>query len=102
MIEGKTSSGFEYKVSPGIAYDVNFIRASVKMRKKDMDPEGRAEAAFAMIDSVFSGDDDQIERLMQHLARKSDNGRTDVRELIREVNEIVSAIMEVDDDVKKQ
>ena len=101
MITGTTASGFEYSVNPGIVYDAKYIKASVKLRDKKSDDNARAEAVFSMIDAVFSNDDEQIERLMQHLAIQSPTGRTDVRALIREVNEIVEAIMEADDGAKK-
>lgn len=101
MITGRTSSGFEYSVNPGIAYDAKFIKASVKLKKKDADPVDQAEAAFAIIDAVFSDDDDQVERFMKHLAAKSESGRTDIRTLMKETDEIVKAITEADDSAKK-
>lgn len=101
IVEGITKSGFRYKVNSGIAFDAKFIKASVKMKKSDQDPYERAEGAYEMIDAVFCDDDRQVERLMKHLARKSETGRTDVRTLIAEVNEIVKAIQEADEGTKK-
>lgn len=101
MVTGVTSSGFEYNVNPGIAYDAQFIKASVKMKNADADPYQRAAGAFEMIDAVFSNDDKEVERFMQHLAKKSETGRADVRTLIQETNEIVAAIQEADAGAKK-
>lgn len=101
IVKGVTSSGFKYEVNSGIAYDANFIKASVKMKKAEADPYERAEGAYDLIDAVFCNDDKQIRKLMKHLAKKSETGRTDVRTLISEVNEIVAAIQEADEGIKK-
>lgn len=102
MITGTTSSGFEYAVQSGVAYDAKFVRAAVKMKKATGDPLETAEAAYELIDAVFVNDDEQIEGLMRHLASRSETGRTDIRELVRETNEILKAIQEADESVKKQ
>ena len=101
IVKGTTASGFKYAVNSGIAYDANFIKASVTMKKADGDPYERAAAAYDMIDAVFCNDDKQIKKLMKHLAKQSETGRTDVRTLISEVNEIVAAIQEADEGTKK-
>ena len=101
MVEGVTSSGFEYKVSPGIAYDAKFLRAAVKMRSETADASERLAGTFEMIDAVFLNNDSEIERFMKHLAGKSPTGRTDVRMLVQETDEIVTAIQEADASVKK-
>ena len=101
VVKGVTSSGYKFKVNSGIAFDARFIKASVKMKKEDVDPYERAEAVYDMIDAVFCDDDKQIKKLMKHLADKSESGRTDVRTLMSEVNEIVEAIQKADSDVKK-
>lgn len=101
MIEGRTSSGFDYRVNPGITYDAKFIKAASKLSNQKLTPDERAEGAFAMIDAVFSDDDDEIERFMKHLAGKSETGRADIRVLLSETDEIVAAIREADADAKK-
>ena len=54
-----------------------------------------------MIDAVFQDDTKQIEDFMHHLANKSETGRTDIRTLLAETNEIVNAIQEADAGTKK-
>lgn len=101
IVKGSTSSGFKYTVNSGIAYDPVFLRAAVKTRKPDADPSERIEGVYEMIDAVFQGDDKQIKKFMKHLAGKSETGRTDIRTLLSEMNEIVNAIQEADAGVKK-
>lgn len=101
IVKGKTTSGFEFKVNSGIAYDPIFLRAAVKTRKTDAAPSDRIEGVYEMIDAVFQDDTKQIEDFMHHLASKSETGRTDIRTLLAETNEIVNAIQEADADTKK-
>lgn len=101
MIEGRTSSGFDYKVNPGITYDAKFIKAGSKLTNKKLTPDERAVGAFEIIDAVFSDDDEEIERFMKHLAKNSETGRADIRILLSETDEIVAAIREADAGAKK-
>lgn len=101
IVKGTTSSGFKYSVNSGIAYDPVFLRAAIKTRKTDADPAERIEGIYEMIDAVFQGNEKQIEKFMKHLANKSETGRTDIRTLLTETNEIVTAIQEADEGIKK-
>lgn len=101
IVKGTTSSGFKFAVNSGIAYDPCFLRAAVKAKKVDADPYDRIDGVYEMIDAVFQNDEKQIKKFMHHLAKKSETGRTDIRTLLAETNEIIEAIQEADGNVKK-
>lgn len=97
MIEGKTRSGFKFKVDENTVNDWDFMRRMSRLNaisKKAEDPEdGAAQlAAFEEIDSAFQNvlGEKQFENLLSHI-RKQHNGCAKPDVVMTEWQDIISA-----------
>ena len=88
MLEGKTQSGFEYKVDEKMAEDWRFIRLTKKMTK------GSSEDKIAALDDaliMILGSEEEAERLLQHIEEQNE-GYVPTDKVVEEFNEIIASI----------
>jgi hypothetical protein len=100
MIEGKTKSGFDFRVPEGLSSDANFLRTLVKFRNMKLTPYDRMTAVFDVVSSVFC-DEKEEERFYQYFAALNSTGRTDINTIFTEITEIVNYCKEQDERLKK-
>lgn len=96
MIEGKTSSGFEFKVDESLMEDFLFLRA-FKMANSS-DPEEEVNGAVDMVRILFN-DPSEEERYYKHLAARH-GGRVPADVIGREIGEIIEIVQGHDEDSK--
>ena len=82
-MEGKTKSGFSFRVDERITQDYRFVRAIAKVRKGD---QADKLIAFDEVGTMLLGDD--IERLIAHVEELNE-GFAPVDKMAVEINEIV-------------
>lgn len=85
MIEGKTKSGFNYKVDENVTKDYRFVRSLAKLQKGD---NADKLIAFDTIGTMLLGDG--IDKLIQHVEKLND-GYAPIDKVAVEINEIVGA-----------
>lgn len=88
MVEGKTSSGFEFKIDEGVLEDFLFMRAFKKTTSGK--PEEEVEGCVDLVRILFN-DESEEERYYAHVAEKY-GGRVPVNVLGEELGEIISAV----------
>lgn len=86
MIEGKTKSGFKYKVDERVKKDWRLVRAIANSQKDDADI--KLAAIVDMIQLVLG---DQEELLMQHIMKKND-GFVPLERMQSEITEIITSV----------
>ena len=96
MVTGTTSSGFAFRVPDGIKNDYRFLRAYKKLKSSTTDQQ--LDGAVELISAVF-GNEAEEDRFLQHLA--DEHGRADVETVYRELGEIIAAVSEADETIKK-
>lgn len=97
MTEGKTRSGFSFKVDEKVVNDWEFMRHMSRLNaisKQAEDPEdGAAQlAAFEEMDFVFQKvlGEKQFEKLLSHI-RKQNDGCANLNTVMTEWQDIISA-----------
>lgn len=85
MIEGKTSTGFEYSVTEGIENDWRIVQAFRKAT--DGDYLKQIDAAGDLVEIILN-DHDQEKALYEHIAA-GNGGRVPTNELFKEIKEII-------------
>lgn len=96
MIEGKTSSGFEFKVDETLLEDFLFMRA-FKMANSS-DPEEQVAGTVDLVRIMFNNKAEE-ERYYQHLA-KQHGGRVPADIIGQELGEIIDAAQNNDEETK--
>lgn len=86
MIEGKTKSGFKFKIDERIKKDWRLIKAITDSRSDDANV--KLKAVVTMITLVLG---DQEELLMQHIMKKND-GYVPFEIMQSEITEIIQSI----------
>lgn len=89
MIEGKTKSGFKYKIDESILEDWSVFEAIADMDSKDASKVLKGTTDF--VNLVLS---DEKSRMIEHI-RKKNGGKCSVQMMTHEVNEIVSGAKEI-------
>ena len=100
MINGTTSSGFEFHVPEDLKNDAFFLRSVSRLQNAKQASEVRMEAIFEAVTAVFNNPEEE-ERFYKFLASKNETGRATVQEVNREITEIIAICGEQDEDVKK-
>lgn len=95
MITGKTSSGFEFRVSENIKSDYRFVKCMRKALSSNQNEQiiGTVDAV-----SLVFNDDAQEDAFLAHLA--GEDGRVPTERVFAELKEILDASEAVDKDVK--
>ena len=86
MIEGKTKSGFKFKVDPRIQKDWRLINAIVNAQSEDATL--KLQATVEMVKLILG---DQEELFMNHIMNKND-GFLPMEVINTEITEIIQAI----------
>lgn len=96
MIEGKTSSGFQFKLDESFMDDFLFLRA-FKMANSS-DAEAQVDGAVDLVRILFN-DPDEEERFYKHLGGLY-NGRVPADVVGKEIGEIIDIAENHDEDAK--
>lgn len=86
MIEGKTKSGFKYKVDERIKTDWRLVKAIADSQNDDMNV--KLKAVVEMIQLVL-GDNEEL--FMQHIMKKNE-GFIPMEKVNAEISEIIQSI----------
>lgn len=86
MIEGKTKSGFKFKIDERIQTDWRLIKAIANSQNED--PAIKLQATVDMMKLILG---DQEELLMQHIMKKSE-GFIPVEVMNAEITEIMQSL----------
>ena len=100
MINGTTSSGFEFHVPKGLKNDARFVRAIAALNNDDLSNVVRTNALFDAITALFSNYTEE-ERFYKHLASKNESGRATTEAVSAEITEIINYCKEHDPGIKK-
>ncbi|MDQ0153601.1 hypothetical protein J2S20_002322 [Moryella indoligenes] len=95
MIDGKTSSGFRFRVYEKAIHDFRFLMAYKGLKAKDQDKNTEASVDLVLI---ILGED-QTEKLMKHVADKY--GNVPAERIYSELGEIIATISKADKQTKK-
>ena len=96
MIEGKTSSGFEFKIDEKLLEDFLFMRAFE--RANSSDPEDQVAGTVDLVRIMFN-DEAEEERYYKHLA-KQHGGRVPADIIGKELGEIIDVANNTDEETK--
>lgn len=80
MIKGRTVSGFDFEIDENVVDDMRFIDALAEM------DNGSLIAVSKVASLMF--DNEQKQRLYNHLAEQSEDGRVHTEPFIKEIIEI--------------